>query len=150
MSHLSSFASISSVADFSLSLRLLHRVANQIQYITPLVAAPFELAIAIVFLYQLLGWTALAGLSIMLISLPLNRILVKRRIAIHRHILAARDRRMEVLHEFVQAIRFVKYSATEEQWLGRVFSARTVELGWLLRTRMNNLFINVSPLAVER
>jgi hypothetical protein len=43
-------------------------------------AAPFELVIAIAFLYQLLGWTCIAGLSIMAISLPLNHVLVNRRI----------------------------------------------------------------------
>lgn len=59
--------------------------------------------------------------------------------------LASRDKRMEVLNEFIQAIRFVKYSASEDQWLGKVFAARTAELGWLLKTRLNFLMINVSP-----
>jgi len=111
--------------------------------LSSIVAAPFELVVAIAFLYQLLGWTAIAGLSIMAISLPLNHVLVKRRIRIHRSVLASRDRRMEVLNEFIQAIRFVKYSASEEQWLGKVFNARTAELAWLLKTRMNNLMINI-------
>lgn len=50
---------------------------------------------------------------------------------------------MDILNEFIQSIRFVKYSASEPQWLERVFSARTVELGWLLKTRLNSLIINV-------
>lgn len=41
------------------------------------------------------------------------------------------------------AIRFVKYSASEKSWLGRVFLARETELGWLLKTRLNNLMMNV-------
>lgn len=62
----------------------------------------------------------------------------------HRAVLASRDKRMDVLNEFIQAIRFVKYSASEGQWLDRVFSARTFELSQLLRTRLNNLMIGVS------
>ena len=74
--------------------------------LSSIVAAPFELVVATVFLYQLLGWTAIAGLSVMAIALPLNNILVRRRIRIHRSVLASRDRRMEVLNEFIQG----KYS----------------------------------------
>ena len=119
------------------------RLANQLMSLSSFFAAPVELVIAITFLYQLLGWTCIAGLSCMLLSLPLNHILVKRRIKIHRSVLASRDTRMNVLNEFIQAIRFIKYSASEEDWLKRVFSARTAELAWLLKTRLNSLCINV-------
>ena len=119
------------------------RLANQLMSLSSFVAAPVELVIAITFLYQLLGWTCIAGLSCMLLSLPLNHLLVKRRIKIHRSVLASRDTRMNVLNEFIQAIRFIKYSASEEEWLKRVFSARTAELAWLLKTRLNSLCINV-------
>ncbi|KAK4053631.1 hypothetical protein OIO90_003870 [Microbotryomycetes sp. JL221] len=118
-----------------------NKIANQLMNLSSIVAAPFELVVAVTFLYQLLGWPAIAGLSIMLISLPVNHVLSKRRI--HRSVLASRDRRMEVLNEFIQAIRFVKYSASEEQWLERTFKARNEELGWLLKTRLNYLLINI-------
>lgn len=107
------------------------------------VTAPFELVIATTFLYNILGWTAFAGLSVMFIALPANHVLVKRRIKIHRSVLASRDQRMEVLNEFIHAIRFVKTSALEPQWLGKVFDARSIELAWLLKTRINNLLINI-------
>lgn len=125
-----------------------NKIANQLMNLSSIVAAPFELVVAIGFLYQLLGWTAIAGLSIMAISLPVNHVLVKRRMKIHREVLASRDRRMEVLNEFIQAIRFVKYSASEEQWLAKTFRARKEELDWLLKTRVNYLMISVSSLAL--
>lgn len=37
------------------------------------------------------------------------------------------------------AIRFVKYSADESNWLRRVGEKRDTELNWLLKTRINNL-----------
>lgn len=37
------------------------------------------------------------------------------------------------------AIRFVKYSADEQNWLRRVGEKRDTELKWLLKTRINNL-----------
>ncbi|KAM0786024.1 hypothetical protein ACM66B_006839 [Microbotryomycetes sp. NB124-2] len=120
-----------------------NKVANQLMTLSSLVGAPFELVIAVTFLYQLLGWPAVAGLSIMLISLPVNHVLSQRRVRIHRSVLASRDRRMEVLNEFIQAIRFVKYSASEQQWLDRTFKARNEELAWLLKTRLNYLLINI-------
>lgn len=69
-------------SDLYLKLTRLYRIANQLMNLSSIVAAPFELIIATVFLYQLLGWTCLAGLSIMAISLPINHVLVKRRIRV--------------------------------------------------------------------
>ncbi|GAA5917290.1 hypothetical protein JCM6882_004151 [Rhodosporidiobolus microsporus] len=119
-----------------------NKVANQLMSLSSIFGAPFELVIAISFLYQLLGWPCLVGLAVMAIALPINHVLVKRRIKIHRTMLSARDARMEILNEMIHAVRFIKYSAAEEQWLSKVFSARETELGHLLRTRMNNLGIN--------
>ncbi|GAA5937761.1 uncharacterized protein JCM15063_002109 [Sporobolomyces koalae] len=120
-----------------------NKVAMQLMSLSSIVAAPFELAIAIAFLYQLLGWTCLAGLSVLAISLPVNNLLVTRRIKIHRSMLSARDSRMEVINELFNAIRFVKYSADERNWLRRVGDKRETELKWLLRTRLNSMFLNV-------
>ncbi|GAA6053022.1 hypothetical protein JCM3770_002387 [Rhodotorula araucariae] len=119
-----------------------NKVANQLMSLSSIFGAPFELVIAITFLYQILGWTCLVGLGVMALALPINHVLVKRRLRIHRKMLASRDARMEILNELFQAIRFIKYSADEENWLGRVFEARKTELDWLLKTRMNNLGIN--------
>jgi len=37
------------------------------------------------------------------------------------------------------AIRFVKYSADESNWLRRVGEKRDTEMNWLYKTRINNL-----------
>ncbi|KAK4706065.1 hypothetical protein P7C70_g135, partial [Phenoliferia sp. Uapishka_3] len=118
------------------------RVANQIPGLSTILIAPVQLAIGGTFLYQLLGWTSLAGFSVLLVSLPLNHYLMKRRIRLHRFVLAARDKRMDVLNEFIQAIRFIKYSASERHWLKRVFSARNHELACFLRVRLNHVMVN--------
>ncbi|CEQ40039.1 SPOSA6832_01630 [Sporobolomyces salmonicolor] len=120
-----------------------NKIAMQLMTLSSLVTAPFELVIAIAFLYQLLGWTSIAGLSILAVSLPLNQMLVKRRIKLHRSMLSARDSRMEVINELFNAIRFVKYSANEDMWLDKVNERRETELGWLLKTRLNNLNLNI-------
>lgn len=115
---------------------MVYRIANQLMTLSSFVTAPFELVIAIAFLYQVLGWTAVAGLGIMALSLPINHVLVKRRILVscvvvvyfifvssnidltlplqlHRTVLSSRDKRMDVLNEFIQSIRFVKFSGSE-------------------------------------
>ncbi|GAA6008715.1 uncharacterized protein JCM10292_005037 [Rhodotorula paludigena] len=119
-----------------------NKVANQLMSLSSIFGAPFELVIAISFLYQLLGWTCLVGVTVMALALPINHFLVKRRLRIHRTMLSSRDARMEILNEMFGAIRFIKYSADEDNWLQRVFAARKTELDWLLKTRMNNLLIN--------
>lgn len=58
------------------------RIANQLMSLSSFFTAPVELVIGITFLYSLLGWSALAGLSVMLFALPANHYLVKRRIIV--------------------------------------------------------------------
>ncbi|GAA6034025.1 hypothetical protein JCM8097_000654 [Rhodosporidiobolus ruineniae] len=119
-----------------------NKVAMQVMQLSSLFNAPVELVIAISFLYQLLGWTAIAGLVVMALALPINHLLVKRRIKMHRSMLSARDARNEILNELINAVRFVKYSAEEEEFIARVTDAREKELAQVLRTRMNGLYVN--------
>ncbi|KAF8699804.1 hypothetical protein AX14_000862 [Amanita brunnescens Koide BX004] len=53
--------------------------------------APFEIIIAGIYLYQLLGLSAFAGLIALIAGWPLNSIVTKRGIVIQKSVLAARD-----------------------------------------------------------
>ncbi|EJU04810.1 hypothetical protein DACRYDRAFT_114129 [Dacryopinax primogenitus] len=113
--------------------------------------APFEIAIALVFLYQLLGWSAFAGVAVLVIAAPLNTIMSRRMIKLATGVSAARDKRMGVLTELIQAIKFIKFFAWENQWIDRAMKARQEELNWLVKNFINSLlfralFANVPAL----
>lgn len=110
-------------------------VSMQLMFLSGLIVAPFELVLAVVFLTRLLGWAPLVGLSVVIFSLPFNHVLMRLRYRVSRQLASLRDRRTDILNEFIGSVRFVKYSATENSWLERILQAREKELAWLLRIR---------------
>ncbi|KIJ28632.1 hypothetical protein M422DRAFT_784503 [Sphaerobolus stellatus SS14] len=105
-------------------------------------AAPFEAILASVFLYQLLGISALAGLACLFVGTPLNNYLSRRRIRIHKSFMAVKDKRTNVLNELLAGLKLVKFYAWENRWMDRILDARNLELKWLAKTRTNQIFLN--------
>lgn len=91
-------------------------------------SAPIQLVLSVVFLYQLLGWSAFAGVIIFVIIAPLNHLLSDKAMKIYQSMQEARDNKMSVLNEMVSEIKFIKFLASEDGWMKRAFEARAVEL----------------------
>lgn len=100
---------------------------------------------------RILGPSALAGIVFFVIIAPINHRLNKRGLKIyqdltavsdkhfidpsHLHrVLKARDKRMSVLNEVISEVKFIKYLASEEQWIGKVMMARSHELAQILKS----------------
>ncbi|KAH9996005.1 P-loop containing nucleoside triphosphate hydrolase protein [Russula vinacea] len=105
---------------------------------------PFELIIAGVFLYSLLGWSAFAGFLILALGWPLNSYIAKRSIRIQKGLMATRDKRMGVLNELIGAIKFIKFFAWEDRWIDRVSDARATEIKWMVKARLTRSCSNSS------
>lgn len=54
-----------------------------------------------------------------------------------------RDRRMRAMNEAIQAIKFIKFSAWESRWIGRVLEARSEELKWLRKLKVSYFFLGM-------
>ncbi|KAG5653253.1 hypothetical protein H0H81_001510 [Sphagnurus paluster] len=120
-----------------------NRVSQTISALYFIYGAPFEIAIAGTFLYQLLGWSAFAGFVVLLAGWPLNSFIARRSIRIQKGVLAARDKRMGVLNELIGAVKFIKFFAWEERWIGRALDAREVEMQWMVKARVNSVLFYV-------
>ncbi|KAG8691765.1 hypothetical protein FRC08_010094 [Ceratobasidium sp. 394] len=70
--------------------------------------APFEIVFACTFLYQILGWSAFARFSVVVIAMPVNHFLSKRSVVLSRGLMLARDKRMDALNELILGIKFIK------------------------------------------
>ncbi|KAF9555963.1 multidrug resistance-associated ABC transporter [Agrocybe pediades] len=101
--------------------------------------APFEIIIAGIFLYQLLGLSAFAGFIVLVICWPLNSFIARRSIRIQKGVMAARDKRMGVLNELIGAVKFIKFFAWEERWIGKALDAREAEMKWMIKARVNSV-----------
>ncbi|OCL06061.1 P-loop containing nucleoside triphosphate hydrolase protein [Glonium stellatum] len=91
-------------------------------------AAPLSLVVTIVLLLINLSYSALVGLALFFTATPLVayivRAMLKRREKINRDT----DERITIMQEALQAIRFVKYYAWEDDFLKRLGAVRRREI----------------------
>lgn len=92
-----------------------------------------QLVFAMLFLWQLLGWSALVGSIGMLIVLPINYLFAKKFAQIQKDLMAVTDQRVEKMNELLQAIRIIKFFAWEDKFADGVLEVREKELKVLRR-----------------
>lgn len=101
-----------------------------------MVDAPIEILVGGLFLYRLVGISAVYGLLASLITLPLNQFASKYVVQTQEHLMKARDKRTSLMNEILGAIRMLKFMAWERKYEARVSDVRNEELKWLKRNYM--------------
>eukprot|EP00026_Physarum_polycephalum_P000563 Phypoly_transcript_00564.p1 GENE.Phypoly_transcript_00564~~Phypoly_transcript_00564.p1 ORF type:complete len:1454 (+),score=273.03 Phypoly_transcript_00564:76-4437(+) len=110
--------------------------AQRFQQVSPHVhltwAAPMSIAISIYLLWQELGVAAMAGLSLMLLLIPLNTTLARKSAANQKILLKRRDNRMRLMNEVLSGVRLIKFFAWEGSFADKVRGVRNEELKSLI------------------
>ncbi|CAL1717117.1 unnamed protein product [Somion occarium] len=119
-----------------------YAVAQRFWEFSGIFAAPIRLAIAMTFLYQILGWSSLAGVVVVLLAYIVNYPLAKYNVYITRNSWKARDRRMNLVNELFQNIRFLKFYGWETGWTNKVRESRENELRWRVKENIVNTLIS--------
>ncbi|KAM0756114.1 P-loop containing nucleoside triphosphate hydrolase protein [Meredithblackwellia eburnea MCA 4105] len=104
---------------------------------------PLELILSLFFLYNLMGWSAFVGFSILAITVPINFNLGKRAIEISRRRSSARDARQGALQELLGAIRTVKFFGWTDAWIAKTEARRSEELRWMIQEWINSLYMTL-------
>ncbi|TFK19978.1 pleiotropic drug resistance ABC transporter [Coprinopsis marcescibilis] len=110
-----------------------YSVAQRFWEFSGLISSPVRIVIALVFLYRVLGWSSLMGVAIVAIVATLNYPLGKYNISITRSSWKAKDKRMNVVNELLQNIRFLKFYGWEYEWSAKADTAREDELRWRVK-----------------
>ncbi|KAM4066434.1 ABC transporter transmembrane domain-containing protein [Hirsutella rhossiliensis] len=97
-------------------------------------AAPTQLVVCVVLLWQVMGLSAIPGLIVMALLLPVNYFIARGFNITSKNIMAATDKRINVTNEVLQNIRIIKYFAWEERFGRIIDEKRRVELA-ALRSR---------------
>lgn len=92
---------------------------------------PVQFILAVVLLYQMLGYSSIAGIGMMALLLPVNMWIAQRFGTVQKQILAATDARIHTTNEVLTNIRIIKYFAWEQRFLGAVEEKRATELRYL-------------------
>jgi ABC-type multidrug transport system fused ATPase/permease subunit len=94
-------------------------------------AVPVQLVMAVLLLYNVLGFSSLAGIGLMAFVLPLNMFIARSFQAAQKRIMSATDKRIHSTNEVLQNIRIIKYFAWEQRFKANVDEKRAVELSAL-------------------
>lgn len=89
---------------------------------------PVQFVLAVVLLYQILGYSSIVGIGMMALLLPVNMWIAKQFASSQKKILAATDARIHTTNEVLTNIRIIKYFAWEQRFLGHVEDKRVTEL----------------------
>ena len=97
-------------------------------YINVMWAAPLQIGLATYFLYDLVGVSAFAGLSVILVCLPINFLSGRYGKTIQLRQLKAKDQRILAMHEILQGAKVLKLYAWEIPFMERVLAIRDKEI----------------------
>ncbi|CAM9318351.1 unnamed protein product, partial [Discosporangium mesarthrocarpum] len=97
-----------------------------------------RLVACVVLLFWVLGLSAISGLSLIFLTLPVNKVLVGKLKNLQLKLMKRRDDRMSVINESINGIRIIKLFAWEPNFLAKIRDAREREM-MLLRAYMFTL-----------
>lgn len=116
------------------------KVSEICGYLHYFISGALAACIAIIFLYKLLGWSALVGAIAIVALMPVNYKLSLKVGDLQKQILAITDKRIQKLNESLQSIRIIKFFTWESKFYEQILKVRADELN-ALKTRC---FISVS------
>lgn len=101
-------------------------ISSYLHYL--LSSAPTQLAVCIILLYQILGWSSVPGLIVMFLLLPINIGFAFAFGKAQKNIMSATDKRIHTTNEILQNIRIIKFFAWEHRFSKLINEKRKGEL----------------------
>ncbi|XP_075623995.1 multidrug resistance-associated protein 1 isoform X1 [Balearica regulorum gibbericeps] len=98
--------------------------------------APVRIIICFVFLWQLLGPSALTSIAVFLFLLPLNFVITKRRTQFQEIQMKHKDERAKLINAILSDIKVIKLYGWEKTFMEKVFDIRKQELQALKRSQI--------------
>ncbi|KDR68699.1 hypothetical protein GALMADRAFT_146052 [Galerina marginata CBS 339.88] len=108
-----------------------------------IVQIPLELALAMVFLYAILGWSAIVGFASIVLLLPAPGYLASRMQVIQGKKMERTDARVELITETIGVLRMIKLFGWEKKTSDAIRDKRDEELEWIWKDKMTNLLNGV-------
>ncbi|KAF7647210.1 hypothetical protein LDENG_00175960, partial [Lucifuga dentata] len=91
-------------------------------------SCPLQIALSIIFLWQELGASVLAGLAVMVLMVPINGLLATKARKIQIENMKFKDKRMKIMNEILNGMKILKLYAWEPSFQAQVEDIREQEL----------------------
>ncbi|KAK0192591.1 hypothetical protein F5146DRAFT_1102469 [Armillaria mellea] len=119
-------------------------------FVQLLVYTPLQLILCVVFLYVILGWSALVGLAIIILMLPVPGFLAKLTQDVQAAALEKTDGRVQAITEIINVLRMVKLFGWERKMEARIARKRDEELSWVRRKQLLDLLSGIIKFSLLR
>ncbi|KAH9480681.1 ATP-binding cassette transporter abc4 [Psilocybe cubensis] len=120
------------------------------EFIVLLVYVPLQIILSVVFLYQLLGWSAFAGIAVTIVLFPVPGYIAKLIQDTQKVLMEKTDARVQDVAEAINVIRMIKVFGWEEKMSKRIKQSRDNELTSLWRLKLldaaNSVITYVIPI----
>ncbi|KAJ3089424.1 hypothetical protein HK102_006441, partial [Quaeritorhiza haematococci] len=128
------------------------RIRTFVSYCHVMMLTPLQIIIAISALLVVLGWPAVSGMIIMLLTIPATTIIGKWTARVQTKLMDSTDNRVNIMNEVLNGIRIIKYFAWEPEFIKKILDARNAELRNLIQYYLTEaaggILWHTSPLLV--
>lgn len=119
------------------------RLQDLTQFAQQLWSAPFQIIICLASLYQLVGWSMLAGVGVMIVMIPINGMIAKFMKNLQKKQMKNKDARSRLIAEIVNNMKSIKLYAWGAAFMNRLNYIRNdQELKNLRRIGAGQAFAN--------
>ena len=109
-------------------------------YLNFIWASPLQIALAVYFLWGILGPSSLAGLAVMVLMIPANSIVASKMKKYQISQMKDKDRRCKLMDEILNGIKVLKLYAWERSFEEKVLEIRKSEANALIKAAYLNAF----------
>ncbi|CCO33309.1 ATP-binding cassette transporter abc4 Short=ABC transporter abc4 [Rhizoctonia solani AG-1 IB] len=106
----------------------LENVTGGSYFLSVLIYAPVQITLSIFFLYTILGWSAVIGMSFMVLSFPITGKLAQLVNDVQTNQMKRTDERIQTISETLNMIRMIKMFGWERKVINQVEGKRKAEL----------------------
>ena len=128
------------------------RFIEIVPFLNTVWSGPFQFALAIYFLYDLIGLSALAGLAVFAVLVPINIYGGKFARTFQVKQMKAKDERILLMNEVLQGVKVLKLYAWEKPFMEKIQECRNREIECLKKSAVVNsilwLTYTAAPLIV--
>lgn len=119
------------------------RLQDLAQFLQQVWSAPFQIAICMISLYNLVGWSMLAGIGVMLIMIPVNGFIARFMKRLQKQQMKNKDSRSRLIAEIINNMKSIKLYAWGTAFMNKLNYVRNdLELTNLRRIGAAQAFAN--------
>ncbi|XP_039751037.1 multidrug resistance-associated protein 1 isoform X1 [Pararge aegeria] len=107
-------------------------------YLNMIWSAPLQIALALYFLWGILGPSVLAGLAVMIVLIPVNGLIANRVKTLQIRQMKYKDERVKLMNEVLNGIKVLKMYAWEPSFEEQILKIRNKEMNVLKQTAYLN------------